>query len=457
MRRTIAAAGLLILIGLAARAADPLGADLGGAGSRPATNKMAFSLPAANLPRADQRAFFFGNRLFNTNWVQAPSSTRSFDGLGPTFNRVSCSGCHLRDGRGRPPEEPGGELLSMLIRLSLPGETPQGGPMPHPTYGDQLNDRAIQGVPAEGRAEITWREHPGRYADGTPYSLRELRVEVMDAAFGELGPDVMLSPRVATSVIGLGLLEAVPEATIRALADPGDRDGDGISGRVNEVWDARPEVTSLGRFGWKANSPNLHQQNASAAIGDIGLTNALAPDQNCPVIQKDCEAAKSGGSPELSDVFLAKLTLYTQALAVPLRREIDRPEVRRGQRLFENAGCAACHRGTLQTGDAPAARWNAHQTIHPFTDLLLHDMGPGLADGRPDFLASGSEWRTAPLWGLGLQQEVVGHELLLHDGRARGPAEAILWHGGEAERSREAFRTMPEQDREALLAFLRSL
>jgi CxxC motif-containing protein (DUF1111 family) len=418
---------------------------------------MAFSLPAANLPRADQRAFFFGNRLFNTNWVQAPSSTRSFDGLGPTFNRVSCSGCHLRDGRGRPPEQPGGELLSMLVRVSLPGTTPQGGPLPHPAYGDQINDRAIHGVPPEARVDVSWTEQRGTYGDGTPYSLRSPVIELEDPAFGPLGADAMLSVRVAPSMIGLGLLEAVPAAAVRAMTDPDDSDGDGISGRANLVWDASLRAPVLGRFGWKANAPNLYQQNASAAIGDIGLTNALAPQQNCPQAQTACAAAVPGGSPELSDVFLDKLTLYTRSLAVPLRRDPDGLEVRRGEELFASSGCSACHRPTLATDDTAAVPWLADQTFHPFTDLLLHDMGPGLADHRPDFLASGSEWRTAPLWGLGLQRVVVGHELLLHDGRARGAAEAILWHGGEGERAREAFRTMPEPDREALLAFLRSL
>ncbi|HEX9648783.1 MAG TPA: di-heme oxidoredictase family protein, partial [Alphaproteobacteria bacterium] len=275
-------------------------------------------------------------------------------------------------------------------------------------------------------------------------------------AFGPLGDDAMLSPRVAPATIGLGLLEAVPEATILALADPADADGDGVSGRPNRVAGEVGGGIALGRFGWKANQPSLRRQNAAAALGDIGLTSTLFPDENCAAPQDACRAAKSGGAPELSDAFLDKLTLYTRLLAVPRQRGADAEPVRHGEQLFRAAGCAACHMPTLVTGAHPLAEL-AGQVIHPFTDLLLHDMGEGLADGRPDFAATGREWRTAPLWGLGLVETVNGHTYFLHDGRARNLAEAILWHGGEAEAARERFRALPRGDREALLAFLRSL
>ncbi len=436
--------------------AQPVGVDLGGTGSRPLSHDRAFTFPIADLDPADRRDFFFGNRVFNTNWVQAPASVASFDGLGPVFNRVSCSGCHLRDGRGRSPEAFGGPMLSMLIRLSLPGTSPEGGPNPHPAYGDQLNDRALPGVPAEGRAVIHYEEVPGAFADGEPYSLRRPRYEIADLAFGPLGDDVMVSPRVAPAVIGLGLLEAVPEALILALADPDDADGDGISGRPNRVWDAIAGRPALGRFGWKANVPSLRQQNAGAAIGDIGLTSALFPEDNCPPVQVACRGLASHDGPELSDSFLDRLTLYTQVLAVPARRHAGDPAVRRGETLFRSAGCAACHMPTLVTGPHPVAALSG-QIIHPFTDLLLHDLGEDLADGRPDFQADGQEWRTPPLWGLGLLRTVNGHTELLHDGRARSVAEAILWHGGEAEPARAAFTAMNRADRAALLAFLNSL
>ncbi len=427
---------------------------LGGETSRPGPDRNAFALPAANLERELVRVFFFGNRLFNTNWIAAPSSTEGFDGLGPLFNRVSCSGCHLRDGRGQPPGE-GEEMLSMLVRLSLPGQAADGGPLPHPAYGDQLSDRALPGVVPEGRATVAWEELPGAYADGTPYSLRRPLLSFHDLAYGPLD-GVLTSPRVAPFVIGLGPLEAGPDATLRALAHPDDADGDGISGRVNEVWDRGAEATVPGRFGWKANQPSLLQQSAGAALGDIGLTTGLFPAENCRPAQADCAAAVNGGSPELDDAFLAKLILYMRTLAVPLARDFDDPEVQAGAALFAASGCAACHTPTLASGESHLAALSG-QTFHPFTDLLLHDMGPGLADGRPDFLASGSEWRTAPLWGLGLLEQVNGHQFLLHDGRARGFAEAILWHGGEAEAAKERFRALDVTDRAALVRFLGAL
>jgi CxxC motif-containing protein (DUF1111 family) len=434
--------------------AVPQTAALGGGTTRAIATDKAFSFPAANLRREHQRPFFFGNRLFNTNWTTAPASVRSFDGLGPTYNRVSCSGCHTRDGRGQPPASGEGPMDSMLVRLSVPDGA--GGALAHPAYGDQLNERAIPGVPPEGRVRISYEAVEGRYGDGTPYSLRRPRYALVDLAFGPLGEGAMISPRVAPAVVGLGLLEAVPVETLEALSDPDDRDGDGISGRLNRIL-TDDGTTRAGRFGWKANVATLREQNAGAALGDIGLTTPERPEENCPPLQEACAAALTGGAPEVSAEFLDKLTLYTRLLAVPAQRDGEDPRIRHGQSLFREAGCAACHVPTLRTGpDAPLPELAA-QTFHPFTDLLLHDMGEELADGRPDRAADGREWRTPPLWGIGLLERVNGHSFLLHDGRARGLAEAILWHGGEGEDAREAFRTMDAQDRAALLAFLGSL
>ena len=432
-----------------------IGEKLGGAAGRPAFGQTAFALPAPNLDAKQLRDFSFGNRLFNTNWVIAGSSTASFDGVGPLFNRVSCSGCHVRDGRGRPPE-PGEPMESMLVRVSIPGRDAHGGPLHHPVYGDQIQDRAIPGIKPEAKVVLTWEEAGGKYADGEPYSLRRPRIELRDPAYGPVGKKLLMSPRVAQGMVGLGLLEAVPDEALIGMADPDDADGDGISGRVNHVWNGAAQSKAVGRFGWKSNQPSIRQQVAGAAAGDIGITSTVAPADACTSAQQACREALSGGTPELSDEFLTKLVLYSRTLAVPDRRHVGEAPIERGGALFASAGCIACHRPTLQTGAHELAQV-AHQTIHPFTDLLLHDMGEGLADGRPDFEASGSEWRTTPLWGLGLIPDVNGHELLLHDGRARGPAEAILWHGGEAQKSREAFRGMPRADREALIAFLRSL
>ena len=328
--------------------------------------------------------------------------------------------------------------------------------MPHPVYGGQLQDRAVLDVPAEGAVSVTYDPVDGTYGDGTPYQLRDPTFSVTDPAFGPLGEDVVLGPRLAPQVVGAGLLEAIPEAAVLEAADPGDEDGDGISGRPNHVWDDRAGAKALGRFGWKANVPTVEQQVANAFHGDIGITSELHPDQNCPPSQAVCEAAPSGGDPELTDERLGAVTFYNRTLAVPAMREPDDGDVRAGAEVFEEVGCASCHTPDQHTGPADVAAL-ADQEIHPYTDLLLHDMGAGLADGRADFDASGSEWRTPPLWGIGLADQVNGHRFLLHDGRARTLEEAILWHGGEGEASREAFRTASAEDRARLIAFLEAL
>jgi CxxC motif-containing protein (DUF1111 family) len=346
----------------------------------------------------------------------------------------------------------------MLIRLSVPGKNDVGGPKPHPKYGDQLNDRAIPSVPAEGKPFIETTEISGEFADGTPYSLAAPTYHFTDLAFGPLGDNIMISPRVAPAVFGLGLLEAIREEDILAMADPNDEDGDGISGRVNRVWDQAGKTHKIGRFGWKANAPTLLHQNAAAANGDIGLTSSLFPEENCPSSQKEClNAPHNEDGIDLSDKFLRKLTFYTQTLAVPARREADKSEILAGEALFNKIGCGSCHIPTIVTGDHPTVPLLSHQQIHPFTDLLLHDMGEGLADNRPDFLATGSEWRTPPLWGIGLVMGVNKHSRFLHDGRARSIEEAILWHGGEAETAKDNYRSLDQPDRQDLLAFLDSL
>ena len=431
-------------------------AKLGGDTTRPVQTRDAFSFQAANAPREHQRPFSFGNRLFNTNWVEAPASVKSFDGLGPLFNRVSCSGCHTKDGRGQPPVSGRGPMDSMLFRISIPGVGSHGGPKPVPSYGDQLSERGIAGVPAEGRAAINHEEITGQFADGETYSLRKPRYAIVDAAYGAFPEDVLISPRVAPQMIGLGLLEAVPVETLRALTDPDDHDKDGVSGRLNEVWDSVRKQPAIGRFGWKASQPDLLNQNAAAANGDVGLTSGVHPEENCAGKQSACTAAINGGSPELNDGFLEKLTLYTASLAVPVQRNATEAGVMRGAKLFRDFGCAGCHMPTLKSGPHTLPEI-ANQIFHPYTDLLLHDMGDGLSDKRPDFTATGQEWRTPPLWGLGLLPQVNRHQLLLHDGRARGFAEAILWHGGEAAKSRDDFRSTTKAERDALVAFLQSL
>ncbi len=434
----------------------PFTSQLGGETTRPVSAPNAFSLQAPNAPRKHQRPFSFGNRLFNTNWVEAPASVKSFDGLGPMFNRVSCAACHTKDGRGEAPANGKGPMDSMLLRISIPGAGEHGAPNPVPGYGDQLSERALNGIAPEGLAAITYEEVTGTYGDGEPFALRKPKYAITNANYGPLPADLLISPRVAPQVIGLGLLEAVPDEILLALADPDDADGDGISGRVNRVWDSVTNKPAIGRFGWKAGQPTLKNQNTGAAVGDIGLTSVVHPSENCATEQTACVAAINGGMPELTEEFVEKLTLYTASLAVPAQRNSNDEQVKQGAELFRAMGCADCHMPTLKSSehDLPEV---SNQVFHPFTDLLLHDMGEGLADNRPDFEASGSEWRTPPLWGLGLVPVVNGHQFLLHDGRANGFAEAILWHGGEAEAAKEKFRMALKPERDALIAFLQSL
>ena len=417
----------------------------------------AFTFPAPGLERNQRLFFFVGDSFFNQNWVTAPASTTARDGLGPLFNSRSCAGCHFRDGRGRAPGFDGEAPTGYLVRLKMPQRSLNGAYLGEPTYGGQFQNRALEDVPAEGDIRIEYTEIPGEFADGTPYSLREPIIHFDNLAYGEMHPEVQYSARVANQVIGLGLLEAVPENTLLELADPADRDDDGISGRPNMVWDFYNNQRAIGRFGWKASQPHLLQQAASAFNGDIGITTGLFPSQNCATAQSDCADVIHGGIPEISDDDLLKVVLYTQTLAVPAQRNADDPAVVRGAELFRQAECNSCHTETLTTGIHPEVPALSDVIFHPYTDLLLHDMGEGLADNAPDYEATGTEWRTPPLWGIGLFETVNGHTNYLHDGRARNLTEAILWHGGEAEASREAFSNMSAADRDALLAFLNSL
>jgi CxxC motif-containing protein (DUF1111 family) len=429
----------------------------GGAATVRFSGRSAFAQPAANLDTARRAEFFVGNAFFNSAWVVAPATAAARDGLGPLFNARSCDACHNNDGRGQPPLEPGERPVALVIQLSGPTSGENNEPLADPVYGANLNPYAIGGVPAEGSIRIEPREIQGEFADGEGYTLvaPEYRFEAL--AYGELGPETRFSPRVAPPVFGLGLLQAVPEEQLLAWSDPDDADGNGISGRPNRVWDYAAARTVVGRFGWKANQPDIAAQTAAAFSSEIGLSTSLRPLPSCTKAQTVCREALDGGVPEVSDALFEQIVAYQRRLAVPARRGLDAPEVREGARRFLDAGCTACHRPTLTTAVVEDEPWLSEQTIHPYTDLLLHDMGPGLADDRPDFEANGSEWRTPPLWGLGLQETVNGHTRLLHDGRARDVREAILWHGGEAEGAKQAFLEMSKHDREALLAFLASL
>ncbi|WP_438424230.1 di-heme oxidoreductase family protein [Aquimarina macrocephali] len=418
-------------------------------------SQNAFGFQAPNLDEENGLFFFTGNSLFNQNWVTAPASTTARDGLGPLFNSRSCSGCHFKDGRGRAPKFDGEKSTGLLFRLSIPGTNTVGGNLPDPNYGGQFQDGVIPGILVEGDIKITYEPIEVTYPDGTSVALQKPNYSFINLNYGPLAANVQISPRVANQMIGLGLLDAVPESTLLSFADETDSNKDGISGKPNYVYDIETQSVKIGRFGWKSNQPNLKQQVAGAFSGDMGISSSLFPDENCPP-GVDCNTIANGGTPEITDENLDKVALYSSTLAVPGRRDHDKQEILEGKQLFEKSNCVACHIPVMNTG-THTIKALENQTIRPYTDLLLHDMGDGLADNTPDFKATGKEWRTPPLWGIGLIETVNNHTNLLHDGRARTIEEAILWHDGEATASKKEFMNLAEADRTKLIDFIKSL
>ncbi len=426
-------------------------------------DQNAYSMPSANLAPMRRLDFSVGNSFFRNPWVIAPASTTARDGLGPLLNTNACQNCHIKDGRGHPPAPDATSAVSMLVRLSIPAGPEHAevvrerGIAPEPSYGGQLQDMAIPGVAPEGKVRLRYSTEQVRFADGSEVELRRPEIELNDLAYGDMHPETRMSLRIAPPMIGLGLLEAIPEEALLANADPDDRNGNGISGRPNRVFDQTSRQTVIGRFGWKAGQPSLNQQNADAFFNDMGLSTSLLSGSSCTDRQTECRAMPDGGEPEVSDDILAQVLFYTRNLGVPARRNVDDPQVLAGKTLFHRAGCQSCHVPQFTTAADAAEPELANQLIRPYTDLLLHDMGEGLADDRAEFEANGREWRTPPLWGIGLTQAVSGHTQFLHDGRARNLLEAILWHGGEAEKARQIVLGYDQNERTALLSFLESL
>ena len=424
------------------------------AGTLSAADPAAYSAAVSGLDSAQNAEFRNGEAEFRQRWV-VPFHIGGQWGRGPLSNGEACSDCHAANGRGRAPDHEGMPMQSMLVRLSIPGAAEDGGPLAHPVYGIQLQSIGVLGkVPEEGRARVRYSEQKVTLEDGEIVSLRKPQFGIHNLRYGALEPEVMLSARVAQPVFGMGLLEAVPDSVLIELAQTQKQAGRG--GRTNLVFDPMQGRKVIGRFGHKANQPSLPQQVATALVEDLGVTSRLFPVDNCTTAQSVCGKVPSVGTLELSDARFQALLFYLRAVSPPERRDRDNAKVMHGEKLFEAAGCGQCHVPSLRTGDAPLAAL-ANRTIHPYTDLLLHDMGEGLSDGRPDFGAGPRDWRTAPLWGIGLSGAVNGNATYLHDGRARTLIEAIVWHGGEAQSSRDAFVAMQRQEREALLAFLASL
>jgi len=427
---------------------DPDEAYSGGSTTSFDATSRAFTFPLANITATSLAAHRAGDAVFEGTFVTPPALVNG--GLGPIYNNTSCKSCHNNDGRARPPlatEQFGG----LLFRVSASGSDVNGGPIPLTGFGLQIQTHAVVSTVPEMSISISYVEIPDAFADGQVYSLQKPTYTMVNP-YIPVPAGAMISPRIANANFGLGLLEAVPEQTILGYADENDVNGDGISGKANYVYDQSQDKVVLGRFGWKASQPTLIQQAAAAANGDMGITSPYFPDESSKGQLQDVPAH----DPEISSDQLDAIKVYLQTLAPPARRNVTDETVLRGKALFIQAQCSACHIPKMQTGSDELSELS-NQTIRPYTDLLLHDMGDGLADGRPDFKASGSEWRTAPLWGIGLVQIVNGHTNFLHDGRARSLMEAVLWHSGEAEQAKQNVKKMNSDDRNALIKFLESL
>lgn len=421
----------------------------GGAATVFLSNSQAFGAAIPGLSGYDDFMHELGDGLFEQTFVSAPANI--FPGLGPLYNNVSCISCHHNDGKGTPTL--GLITSSLLTRISIPGTDEHGGPLSVQGYGGQLQDKATAGKTAEGKITIEYTELPFTFPDGTTASLRK-PVYTFSNPYITMPAGYMVSVRLAPPIFGLGLLELIPEATILSFADENDANKDGISGKPNYVYNPQTKQRELGRFGLKANNPNIHIQVASAYHQDIGITSYLFPKENSfGQVQYD----GLGDDPELADSMLDATTFYIRTLAVPARRNVTDETALRGEKLFNQLNCSGCHIPTLYSGVDNRLPALSNQRIHPYTDMLLHDMGADLSDGRPDYLADGNEWRTPALWGVGLFAKTNGIPYYLHDGRARTLTEAILWHGGEAQKAKEAFVQLSAADREALLKFLQSL
>ncbi len=407
----------------------------------------AFGNVIGGLTDEDQRVHDVGDGFFSKTFV--PFSTNSpAVGLGPLFNQLSCARCHINEGRGTVPAS-GQPLQSMFFKLSVPGVDAYGAPLPVQGYGIQLQDKSIAGVNPEGTMQISYSYLSEKLADGTDIQLRQ-PIYQFDNLYTTMPANVLYSPRIARPNFGMGLIEAISEESILRNADPNDANGDGISGKVNYVYDyITRQGNCIGRIGWKAAVPNIKNQVAKALNEDIGITTSIFP--------VEYETTQQGGKIELPDSIVKALTFYMKTLAVPARRNVKDETVKLGQKLFKASGCVKCHVDKHETATDVSFKPLSGQIIRPYSDFLLHDMGPAIADGRPEFDASGYEWRTPPLWGIGLNQRVNGNTNLLHDGRARNYIEAIMWHGGEAQTAKDNFKKLTKTERDALVKFLESL
>jgi len=418
-----------------------------------------------NVSRAKELNFWTGFSLFRDPWVIAPSSTRDRDGLGPLFITRSCVTCHHDGGRGPMSQAGIHQPISLLMRL---GSTLPKVNAVDPNYGGQIQPRAVNLIHSrvkkqpsgEAWLDLQYQTIEGTFADGQPYQLRKPSYQLTKMAYGELAPNIGLSPRYAPSIYGMGLLDAIDEQDLLAQQDIDDANEDGISAKYNLVTNVETKQLAIGRFGFKAKHPTLNQQVAAAFNGDIGITSPLFPKENCSDNQPNCHVVSNLGEQDGVEIPQKLLTLvneFSAYIGVQPARTLTSDRVQQGRKLFYTSGCAHCHTPSYTTAKDYPLIPLANQKIWPYTDLALHDMGQGLADGITEFDANGQEWRTPPLWGIGIQKRISGSSNFLHDGRARSIEEAILWHGGEAAAAQQQYISLSSSDRAALLQFLKSI
>lgn len=405
----------------------------------------AFKQMAGNMSPTNGVDFMLGRRLHHTDFEDGthsesgnPVFSAQVGKLGSKYVARSCVECHVNNGRALPPAI-GALMTSSSLKVGI-----DSSGTPHPVLGSIFQPKSTGGSTNDGSASISgYSTISGQYGDGTPFTLRK-----PSYSFGGTTPS-HYSMRLAPPLVGMGLLEAISESSVMALADPDDSDSDGISGRPQIIVDPETGQSRLGRFGYKGSHALVEHQVASALNSDIGITTSVFP-----VLDDGTTGAGSG----ISDTELDQMTRYTALLGVQARRDLDDAQALQGETLFTSTGCAKCHTPQFTTSSTHPMAEVRGQTISPYSDLLLHDMGPGLADNMGEGIATGSEWRTSPLWNLGHTAGVnETGEAYLHDGRAETLEEAILWHGGEADASKNAFCNMSATDRAALVAFLKSL
>lgn len=422
--------------------------------STKASDKRALTHAYSYLSDDELDQFTLGKSFFNIPWVEAPSATTARDGLGPLFNANTCISCHPGNGAGFASEKKGIIHRSLVFRISqqvaLEGFW-QSGFKPDPVYGAQLSINGVHGVPFEGTPKVTYSTHDIHYPDGEKVSLRTPHYTFENLNYGPFDKTTIIAPRVALSLVGLGQIEKIPALQIIANEDPEDRDKNGISGKANRVCSLESKDPALcnylGRFTWKASAPTVKHQVAVAMHNDMGLTTPLIAHENCTATQSECLQAPKGRDIDVPMYRLDAVSFYISHLKIPAQRNPDKHI--EGAQHFNQVGCSGCHVTSFVT--------NENNVIHPFSDFLLHDMGEALSDNRSEFSAQPREWRTPPLWGLGLSKTITKHATYLHDGRAQSIEEAILWHSGEAETIIQRYKQLPRSERQNLINFLRSI